>query len=130
MLSGSAGRMLMKLTIGVKFINILCVNFTRKDSKSAKRIFWLTFLCFWDLSLKVACKMLVKSTLDLLRNHSNNMWYTVPGTGGGCKSFQFPFLVFLILIFVAFELKFILYKQNYWTVASSFHSSVKRIILK
>jgi len=47
----SAHKMLMKLTPGLNFINILCTAFTLADPESVKRYLWLNciFLRFKDL---------------------------------------------------------------------------------
>jgi len=53
-------KMLMKLTQGVNFINILCEAFTHTDTKRTKQTDnWIEFLRFLD-----QLNMLVKSTPD------------------------------------------------------------------
>jgi len=66
----SACRMLMKLTPGVNFINILRGTFTCTDSKSAKKTDGLTvfFAHLGSMCLKALNKMLVKLTPEVFLN--------------------------------------------------------------
>jgi len=54
-------KMLVKLTPGVNFTNILCSSFIYADSKSAKNIV-KSFALLGSVQAKAACKMLVKLT--------------------------------------------------------------------
>jgi hypothetical protein len=63
----AAHKMLVKLTTGVNFTNILHKAFTRSDPKSAKETDSLTlfFAQLGSARAKAALKMLVISTLDV-----------------------------------------------------------------
>jgi len=80
----AAREMLMKLTTGVNFINILCIAFMRADPKSAKiqsRKASVFFVLFESVHVKAACKMLMKlptrstsTTFGWWRPRKANQW--------------------------------------------------------
>jgi len=57
-------KMLVKLTQGVNFINILCAPFCVKVFCAAFLLLHFGFVVFWqkNISTKATCKMLVKLT--------------------------------------------------------------------
>jgi len=87
----SAHKMLLKLSPGLNFINILCTAFTRGDPKSVERYWWLDWvLTLWGaMGIKAAHKMLLKLSPD-----RRGKWGRLRGSWtsrffGGCNGESF-----------------------------------------